>query len=174
MENTIKDKRGYESDPTDKTDQDLERAPLSDPFSQGGNWIRKTVNRREGEPYFKPLGRKPLFDTTHTVTFDNGHVLRKSEIAFKKTQPLAHSKFFSIPNSILSIYDLAGKRKRNSSSKRRDTNETGPSPTYLPTRATGTKNSKPKTPSIKGSKFVYPDIDSSLDLRPKEYRPHIH
>ena len=128
LENTIQDKRGYESDPKDKTDQDLERAPLSNPFSHGANWFRKTVNRREGEPYFKPLGRKPLFDKTHTVTLDNGHI--KLDLAFKKTQPLVSS------------YDLAGKRKTNSPSKRRDTNETGPSSTYLPTRANGTRRRK--------------------------------
>ena len=87
-----------------KTDQDLRRAPLSNPFSQGGNWYRKTVNRREGEWNFKPLGRKPLSDTTHTVIPDNGHVLRKSELAFKKNQPLAPSKFSSVPNLIVSIY----------------------------------------------------------------------
>ena len=67
------DKRGNESDPTNKTDKDLQRAPQSNPFSQGGNWLRKTVNRREGEPYFKPLGGKPLSGTTHTVTIDKGH-----------------------------------------------------------------------------------------------------
>ena len=58
LENTIQDKRGYESDPTDETDQDLQRAPLSNPFSREVIWFRKTVNRREGEPYFIPLGRK--------------------------------------------------------------------------------------------------------------------
>ena len=84
LKNSVADKRGYESDPTDKPDLNLHRAPLSNPFSQGGNWFRKTVNRREGEPYFKPLGGKPLSDTTHTVTLDNGHVLRKSDLAFKK------------------------------------------------------------------------------------------
>ena len=60
MEETIPDRRIYESDPTDKTDQNLQRTPLSNPLIQGGNWFRKTVNRREGEPYFKPLGGKPF------------------------------------------------------------------------------------------------------------------
>ena len=55
LENIATDKRGYESDPSDKVDRNLQRAPLSNPFSQGGNWFRRTVNRREGEPYFKPL-----------------------------------------------------------------------------------------------------------------------
>ena len=76
LEETILDRRGYESDTMDKTDQDPQRAPLSNPFNQRGNWLRKTVNRREGEPYFKPLGGKHLSDTTQTVTLDNGHILR--------------------------------------------------------------------------------------------------
>ena len=84
LEKSMADKRGYESDPTDIPDRSFQRAPLSNPFSQGGNWFRKTVNRREGEPYFKPLGGTPLSDTTHTVTLDNDHVLRKSNLAFKK------------------------------------------------------------------------------------------
>ena len=54
--------RGYESDPTDKTEQIVTRAPLSNPFNQGGNWYRKTVNKREGQPYFKPVGGKPISD----------------------------------------------------------------------------------------------------------------
>ena len=58
--------------------------PLSNPFSQGVNWFGKTVNSRQGELYFKRLAGKPLLDTTHTVTLDNGHVLRKSELDFKK------------------------------------------------------------------------------------------
>ena len=70
LENTAADKNGYESDPSDKLDRNLQRAPRSNPFSQGGNWFRKTVNRREGELYFKPLGGKPLSDTKHTVTLD--------------------------------------------------------------------------------------------------------
>ena len=56
LENAVADKRGYESDPTDKPDRSLQRAPISNPFSQGGNWFRKTINQRVGEPYFKSLG----------------------------------------------------------------------------------------------------------------------
>ena len=33
LENAVADKRGYESDPTDKPDRSLQRAPLSNPFS---------------------------------------------------------------------------------------------------------------------------------------------
>ena len=81
-ENSVADKRGYESDPTDKPDLRLHRDSLSNPFRQGGNWFRKTFNRREVERYFKPLGGKPLSSITHTVTLDNGHVLRKLDLAF--------------------------------------------------------------------------------------------
>ena len=109
LENTAADKRGYESDPLDKLVRNLQRAPLSNPFSQRGNWFRKAVNRREGEPYFKPLGEKPLSDTKHMVTLDNGHMLRKSDLAFNKTQPSAPNKFSAVPNSINNSHDLAGK-----------------------------------------------------------------
>ena len=57
---------------------------LSNPFSQGGNWFRKTANRRECETYFKPLGGKPQSETTHTATLDYGHVIRKTDLAFTK------------------------------------------------------------------------------------------
>ena len=103
------EERRYESDPADKADINLQRAPLSNPFSQGGNWFRRTVNRREGEPYFKPRGRTPLSDTKHTVTLDNGHVIRKT---FNKIQPSAPRTFSAIPNSLINNNDLAGKRKK--------------------------------------------------------------
>ena len=71
LDKSLADKGGYESDPNGKPELSLHRAPLSNPFSQGGIWFRKTVNRREGEPYFKSFGGKPLSDTTHAVTLDN-------------------------------------------------------------------------------------------------------
>ena len=89
LENRAMDERGYESDPADKADRNLQRAPLSNPFCQRGNWFRRTVNRKEGEPYFKPLGGKPLSDTKHEVTLDNGHVIRRSDLVFNKIQPSA-------------------------------------------------------------------------------------
>ena len=77
---------------------------------------------------------------------------------------MAPSNFSSVPNSIVSSYDLAGKRKRNSPSKRRDSNETGPSTTYTPTGAKATRRRITKVLSFKGSKFAYSDLESSLDL----------
>ena len=100
LEETIPDSRGYESDTIDETDQVVLRAPLSNPFSQGGNWYRKTVKGREGQPYFKPLGGKPFSDTKHAVTLDNGQLLRNSDLAFKKTQTLAPTEFSSVPNPL--------------------------------------------------------------------------
>ena len=111
LEDRTIEERGYESDPADKVDRNLQRAPLSNPFSQGGNWFRKTSNRGEGEPYFKPLGSKPLSDTRHTVTLDNGHVIRKSDLAFNKTQPAAPMTFSARPKALINSNDLAGKRK---------------------------------------------------------------
>ena len=56
------------------------------------------------------------------------------------------------------------KQKRISPSKIRDTNETGPSTSYVPTGAKATKRRRTKVPSFQGSKFAYWDLDSSLDL----------
>ena len=164
LENIASDKRGYESDPSDKADRNLQRAPLSNPFSQGGNWFSKTVNRREGEPYFKPLGRKPLSDTKHTVTLDNGHMIRKSDLAFNKTQPSVPSKFSAVPNPLINHHDLAGKRKRNSPSKRPDLNAGGPSSRYIPTAGKADKKRRTNTPNTKGSKSTFNNLDSSLEL----------
>ena len=164
LENIASDKRGYESDPSDKADRNLQRAPLSNPFSQGGNWFRKTVNRREGEPYFKPLGGKPLSDTKHTVTSDNGHVIRKSDLAFNKNQPSVPSKFSSVPNPLINNHDLAGKRKRNSPSKRPDSNAVGTSSRFLPTGGKADKRRRINTPNTKGSKPSLNILDSSLEL----------
>ena len=164
LENRAMDERGYESDPADKADRNLQRAPLANPFSQGGNWFRRTVNRREGEPYFKPLGGKPLSDTKHTVTLDNGHVIRKSDLAFNKIQPSALTTFSAIPNSLINKNDLAGKRKRNSPSKRPDSSVGGSLTSYTPTAGKTNKRRRTNTPSTKGSKFAFNSLDSLLEL----------
>ena len=164
LDNTVAGKMGYESDPTDKLDLSLHRTPLSNPFSQGGNWFRKTVNRLEGDPTrtFKSW-LENYCRTTHTVTLDNEHAFRKLDLALK-SQLLAPSKFSAVPTSIVNTYDLAGKRNKNSSLKRRDSNETGPSTSYKPMGAKETKWRRTKFLSFKGSKFAYSDLDSSLDL----------
>ena len=47
---------------------------------------------------------------------------------------------------------------------RMDSMETGPSTSYKPTGEKATKRRRIKTPSFKGSKFEYSELDSSLDL----------
>ena len=150
-----KEGKRVKRDPADKVDRNLQRAPLSNPFSQGGNWFRRTVNRREGKPYFKPLGGKPLSDTKHTATLDNGHVIRKSDLAFNKIQPAAPRTFSARPNSLINNNDSAGKRKRNSPSKRRDSNVGGPSTSYTPTGGYTNKRRRTNTTSTKGSKIDF-------------------
>ena len=47
----------------------------------GGNFIRKVSNRKKSDPYFN-LVKKDIIDSSeHTITLDNGHVLRKSDLA---------------------------------------------------------------------------------------------
>ena len=164
LEDRTIEERGYESDPANKVDRNLQRAPLSNPFSHGGNWFRKTVNRREGEPYFKPLGSKPLSDTKHTVTLDNGHKIRKSDLAFNKTQPAAPKTFTARPKPLINSNDLAGKRKRNSPCKRRDSNIGGPSMNSTPTGGNSSKKRRSFFTNSKVSKFDYNNLDSSLTL----------
>ena len=144
------------------TDQVITRAPLSDPISQGGNWYRKTVSRREGQLYFKPLAGKPISYTKHTVTLDNGHVLRKSGLGFNKVQPLAPSRFSSVANTLVSKMDLAGKRNRNSPLKKVDSNDAGPTITYKPTGSSSTKRRTAKTSISKSFNFANSDLSSPV------------
>ena len=47
----------------------------------GGNLYRKVSNKRK--PYFN-LVKKDIIDSSeHNITLDNGHVLRKSDLAIK-------------------------------------------------------------------------------------------
>ena len=49
----------------------------------GGNLYRKESNRKNRDPYFI-LVKKDIIDSSeHTITLDNGHVLRKSDLAIK-------------------------------------------------------------------------------------------
>ena len=56
----------------------------------GGNLYRKVSNRKNRDPYFN-LVKKVIIDSSeHTVTLDNGHVSRKSDLAIKgKNTPWA-------------------------------------------------------------------------------------
>ena len=91
-------------------------------------------------------------------------MIRKSDLAFNKIQPSAPIKFSAVPNSLNNSHDLAGKRKRNSPLKRPDSNEGGPSTSYKPTGEKAMKRRRTKTPSSKGSKFKFTDLDSSLEI----------
>ena len=55
MENRASENRGFESDPSDKTDRNLLRAPLSNPFSQGrqltGGKANHNLNLLEEQAY---------------------------------------------------------------------------------------------------------------------------
>ena len=49
----------------------------------GGNLYRKVSNRKNRDLYFN-LVKKDIIDSSeHTITFDNGLVLRKSDLAIK-------------------------------------------------------------------------------------------
>ena len=49
-----------------------------------GNLYRKVSNRKNRDPYFN-LVKKDIIDSSeHTITLDNGHVLRKSDLAIKR------------------------------------------------------------------------------------------
>ena len=105
-----------------------------------------------------------MSDTKHTVTLDNGHVIRKSDLAFNKTQTSVPSNFSAVPNPLINNHDLAGKRKRKSLSKRPDSNAGGPSTSFIPTGGKATKRRRTNTPSTKGSKFAFINLDTSLEV----------
>ena len=91
-------------------------------------------------------------------------MIRKSDLAFNKIQPAAPRTFLSRPNSLINNNDLAGKRKRNSPSKRQYSNIAGPSTSYTPTGGNTCKRRRTITTSSKGSKFDFNSLDSSLEL----------
>ena len=87
----------------------------------GGKLYRRAINRKNGEPYFN-LVKKDIIDFSyHTMTLNNGHILRKSDLAIK-------GKLLSGPKNIMvnqppirhkshSHSSLAGKRKLSPSKK---------------------------------------------------------
>ena len=91
-------------------------------------------------------------------------MIRKSDLAFNKIQPAAPKTFSARPNSLINSNDLAGKRKGNSPSKRRDSNIGGPSTSYTPTGGNTSKKRRTFTRISKGSTFDFNNLDSSLEL----------
>ena len=87
----------------------------------GGNLYRRPTNRKNGNPYFN-LVKKDIIDSSeHSITLDNGHILRKSDLAIKR-------KILPSPNKIVvtqpptghrlhSHSSLAGKRKLSPTKK---------------------------------------------------------
>ena len=91
-------------------------------------------------------------------------MIRKSDLAFNKIQPSAPSNFSAVPKTLINNHDLAGKRKRNSPLKRPDSSTGGPSTSYKPTGDKATKRRRTNTPSTKGLKSAFSNLDSSLEL----------
>ena len=114
--------------------------------------------------YFISYGRKPISDTTHTVTLENGHVKRKSDLNFKKNQPFVPSKFTKVPIILVNNTKLVGKRKRISPTKRKGSNKAGPTLPSRPSGSTLTKRRKTNVPGIKGFCYVKSVLISSLAL----------
>ena len=75
----------------------------------GGNLYRKVSNRKNRDPYFN-LVKKDIIDSSeHTLTLDNGHVLRKSDLAIK-------GKILPGPKKIIVNQTPTGHRPHNHSS----------------------------------------------------------
>ena len=136
------------------------------PFSQGANFNRKTVNRKERQSYFKHLGGKRISDIKHTVTLENGHVLRKLGLVFKKIQPCVLNKLSSVPNTLVTIdfnyfndyIDIAEKKKRNASLKRKDSYEADPTVSNKQSGSKSTKKMKTNDSNTKSFYFVKSDL----------------
>ena len=95
---------GYLDEEKDSTSDPEENMPLSKTFNlhttpdvtiqtseplakrkavMGRNLYRKVSNRKNRDPYFDLVKKDVIDSTGHTVTLDNGHVLRKSDLAIK-------------------------------------------------------------------------------------------
>ena len=49
----------------------------------GGKYYRRATNRKNWEPHFN-LAKEDIIDSSeHTITLDSGHILRKTDLAFK-------------------------------------------------------------------------------------------
>ena len=81
----------------------------------GGNLYRRVTYRKNRDPYFN-LVKKDIIDSSeHTITLDNGHILRKSDLANKGKILLGHNKIVVTQtptgHRLHSHSSLAGKRK---------------------------------------------------------------
>ena len=48
----------------------------------GGKYYRGAANIKNGEPYFILVKQDVIDSSEHTITLDNGHILRKSYISY--------------------------------------------------------------------------------------------
>ena len=81
----------------------------------GGKLYRRATNRKKWEPYFN-LVKKDIIDSSdYTITLDNGHTLRNSDLAIKGKLLPGHTKIVvnqpSIVHKLHVHSSLAGKRK---------------------------------------------------------------
>ena len=81
----------------------------------GGNFIKKLSNKKNRDPYFS-LVKKDIIDSSeHTITPDNEHVLRKSDLAIKGKILPGHKKIIvnqtPTGHKLHTHSSLAGKRK---------------------------------------------------------------
>ena len=61
-------------------------------WNTGGNLFRKNTNRTNGEPYFNPVKEAIVDSSDHTVTLENGLILRKSDQAIERKRLPSPSK----------------------------------------------------------------------------------
>ena len=100
---------------------------------------------------FYALDGNILSDHDHTIKLDNGHVLTKSDLAFKTKQLMAPNKFASRSNTPVNADDLAGKRTIHFSARRLDSNNAGPSSSRRFLGTSAAKRQKSITFTSKGS-----------------------
>ena len=94
----------------------------------GGKLCRRATDRKNEELYFN-LVKKDIIDSSdHTITLNNGHILRKSDLAFKGKLLPGPTKIRlnqpSIGHKLYVLSSLAGKRKLSPSKKMLSTGTT--------------------------------------------------
>ena len=127
---------GYLDEEKDSTSDPEENMPLSRTFNlhttpdvtirsseplakrkavMGGNLYNKVSNRKNRDPYFNLVKNDIIDSSEHTVTLDNGHVLRKSDLAIKGKILPGPKKIIvnqtPIGHNLHTDSSLAGKRK---------------------------------------------------------------
>ena len=180
---------GYLDEEKDSTSDPEENMPLartfslhttpdvtfrtSDPLAKrkavmGGNLYRKVTNRKNWDPYFN-LVKKDIIDSSeHTVTLDNGHVLRKSELAIKGNKLPGSKKIIvnqtPTGHNLHTHSSLAGKRKLSPPKKAGSTPAGHSSQGTARTVNTGAGTSAPTPSSATQDSPRFSSGSSSLNL----------